>query len=128
MCSISAISADRNSTDDFDDGLIAVDDRDGFPRRTFSGKGTVAGQHADMVDAQAGYRIRFRWCRYFVDLRQHRTFARLASLFKQPIAEATTSRSRGSICPSFALNIAPAELRGRRECRASNAPVASRAK
>src|SRR5258707_5746555 len=47
-------------------------DRDSFPRRTFSGKGAVSDQHADMVDTQAGYGISFGWCRYFVDLRQHR--------------------------------------------------------
>src|SRR6266478_8561448 len=46
-------------------------DSAGLPRRTFSGKGAVADQHADMVDTQAGYGICFRWCRYFIDLRQH---------------------------------------------------------
>src|SRR5436309_7086200 len=50
-------------------------DRDGFPRRTFSGEAAVSDQYPDMVDAQAGYGICFRWCRYFIDLRQHRTFA-----------------------------------------------------
>src|SRR6266436_10257622 len=48
------------------------DNRDSFPRRTLSRKGAVADQHADMVDARAGYGICFRWCRYFIDLRQHR--------------------------------------------------------
>src|SRR6266699_2076092 len=46
-------------------------DRDSFPRRTFSVEGAVSNQHSDMVDTQAGYRICFRWCRYFIDLRQH---------------------------------------------------------
>jgi hypothetical protein len=32
----------------------------------------------------------------------------------------TTSRSRGAICPSFALNIPPSPIRGRRECRDGN--------
>src|SRR6266849_76996 len=42
-----------------------------FPRRTFSRKGAVSDQHSDMVNTQAGYGIRFRWCRYLIDLRQH---------------------------------------------------------
>src|ERR1700692_1445458 len=37
------------------------------------------------------------------------------------------SHSRGMICPSFAKNVLLSEIRGRRECRALDAPVASRA-
>jgi hypothetical protein len=37
----------------------------------------------------------------------------------------TPSRSRGLICPSFILNIPPSSIRGRRECRAPDAPAAA---
>jgi hypothetical protein len=37
-------------------------------------------------------------------------------------------RPRGAMRPSFTLNVPSSEIRGRRECRAPNAPAASRAK
>src|SRR5712671_278505 len=37
----------------------------------------------------------------------------------------TASRSRGRIRPSFILNIPPSSIRGRRECRAPDAPAAA---
>jgi hypothetical protein len=40
----------------------------------------------------------------------------------------TASRSRGRIRPSFILNIPPSFIRGRRECRAPDAPAAACAK
>jgi hypothetical protein len=51
----------------------------------------------------------------------------LESNFKQqpPFAD-TASRSRGALHPSFAINIPPSEIRGRRECRAPDAPAAAR--
>ena len=39
---------------------------------------------------------------------------------------ATTSHSRGAICPSFASKFPPSPIRGRRECRAPDAPAAAR--
>src|SRR6266702_3036818 len=48
--------------------------------------------------------------------------------FKQHvISRDTVSHSRRAIHASFAGNVLPSEIRGRRECRALDAPVASRA-
>jgi hypothetical protein len=40
----------------------------------------------------------------------------------------TVSRSRGAMRPSYADSLRLLKIRGRRECRALNAPAASRAK
>jgi hypothetical protein len=57
------------------------------------------------------------------------------SIFKQPndvIAPRndvdTPSHSRGAMRPGFAMQVLPSEIRGRRECRARDAPAALRAK
>jgi hypothetical protein len=42
-----------------------------------------------------------------------------------PISAATASRSRRASRPSFAINVPLSEIRGRRECRALDAPAAS---
>src|ERR1700758_2183872 len=42
--------------------------------------------------------------------------------------EDVTQRSRGTICPGSATSMPPSNVRGRRECRALNAPAASCAK
>src|SRR3954453_23624386 len=46
-------------------------DRGSFAHRALSGKCAVSYQDSDMVDTKGGYGIRFRWCRYLIDLRQH---------------------------------------------------------
>ena len=68
---MSAKSADRKSANDFEDALYCRQDRGSFAHRALSGKCAVSYQDSDMVDTEAGYGIRFRWCRYLIDLRQH---------------------------------------------------------
>jgi hypothetical protein len=55
-----------------------------------------------------------------------RAMTAVIQIFKQPPRAATTSRSR-RMCASFANKIPLSEIRGRRECRALDAPAASHA-
>jgi hypothetical protein len=52
----------------------------------------------------------------------------VVSNFKQPRRSQTRLRDLAARAPEFGWNVLSSEIRGRRECRALDAPAASRAK
>jgi hypothetical protein len=57
--------------------------------------------------------------------RQHANELPSIQISNSPACADTASRSRGRIRPSFILKIPPSSIRGRRECRAPDAPAAA---